>query len=58
MLQDVLDWASEVEKYLELANRNEIKRDPGTVLAASKLYPRGVRLIKECTQLKLVGLRH
>lgn len=53
MLQDVLDWASEVEKYLELANRNEIKRDPGTVLAASKLYPRGVRLIKECTQLKL-----
>nr|QJI52107.1 MAG: nonstructural polyprotein [Dicistroviridae sp.] len=53
MLQDVLDWASEVEKYLELANRNEIKRDPATVLAASKLYPRGVRLIKECTQLKL-----
>ena len=53
MLQDVLNWASDVEKYLELANRNEIKRDPGTVLAASKLYPRGVRLIKECTQLKL-----
>lgn len=53
MLKEVNEWAVDVKHYLELANRHEIKKDPATVHAASRLYPRGIQLIKECTQLKL-----
>lgn len=53
MLKEVTDWATDVEHYLKMANRHEIKKDAKTVHAVARLYPRGIQLIKECTQLKL-----
>nr|ULF99847.1 MAG: hypothetical protein 1 [Cripavirus sp.] len=53
MLDEVTQWAEDVAKYAGYMERNEINRDIETMTAASKLYPRGVRLIKECTRLKL-----
>nr|ULF99837.1 MAG: hypothetical protein 1 [Cripavirus sp.] len=53
MLDEVTQWAEDVAKYAGYMERNEINRDLETMTAASKLYPRGVRLIKECTRLKL-----
>lgn len=53
MLDEVTAWADDVAKYAGYMERNEINRDIETMTAASKLYPRGVRLIKECTRLKL-----
>lgn len=53
MLDEVTAWADDVAKYAGYMERNEINRDIETMTAASKLYPRGVKLIKECTRLKL-----
>lgn len=53
MMKDVIDWSIDVEHYIQLANRHEIKKDAATLHAAARLYPRGIQLIKECTQLKL-----
>nr|UGV21561.1 MAG: hypothetical protein 1 [Giant panda Dicistroviridae] len=53
LLDDVVDWSEELAELLELAKRNEIKRDMATLTRASRMYARGIRLMKHCTSIKL-----
>lgn len=53
LLDEVIDWSSELEELMEICNRHDIKKDIATLNRASRMYSRGIRLMKHCSAIKL-----
>ncbi|APG77974.1 hypothetical protein 1 [Hubei picorna-like virus 14] len=50
---EVLKWTEDVTELLEYSKRQEIRTDPEKMRLASKLYPQGLRLVRQCASQKL-----